>query len=44
MLDYSEAASGKKNTLKTQQVAKNDGVCSTAMAVLLHFRAGGTSL
>lgn len=33
-----------KNSLKTQQVAKNDGVCSTAMAVLLHFRAGGTGL
>lgn len=33
-----------KNSLKTQQVAKNDGVCSTAVAVLLHFRAGGTGL
>lgn len=31
---------GKKHPENT--VAKNDGVCSTAMAVLLHFRAGGT--
>lgn len=30
---------GKKHPENT--VAKNDDVCSTAMAVLLHFRAGG---